>query len=80
MAEPKHMVPCFLCGRPFQFGPHLYEGRYIQQWDVSACKVCMSMSWDGIVPEHHPRLMAHLAKRGYTVRLNAKGWLNIPNS
>lgn len=75
----RHMVPCILCKRDFQFGPHRYAGRGLGQgWGVRICSICESANWDGIVPESHPDLMAHLKSRGVPIRLNSKGWLPIP--
>ena len=76
--EPKFMYDCDLCSRPFQFGPHVYQGRPIKTWDIMACGICTSQNWDGLVPERHHRLMAHLKERGIEVRLNDEGRLPIP--
>lgn len=77
-AEPKFMYDCFLCRRPFQFGPHVYNGRPIRQWDIIACDICISSNWDGLVPDQHPRLIERLKAKGIPIELNAKGWLPIP--
>ena len=74
----KIFYDCFLCQRPFQFGPHVYDGRHIPSWGVNICASCLKGNWDGIVPQRHPRLMQHLKDQGVTVTLNAKGWLPIP--
>lgn len=78
--DPKFMVDCFLCERPFQFGPHIYSGRPIQGWGVTFCLSCIRGNHDGIVTDLHPRLVAHLEKEGIPVHLNAKGWLDIPGA
>lgn len=77
-SEPKTLYDCFLCSRPFQFGPHVYAGRSIKAWDIIACDICTSSNWDGLVPQQHPRLIAHLKERGVEIRLNEEGWLPIP--
>jgi hypothetical protein len=69
---------CFLCGRSFQYGPHIYDGR--PQWDIMVCMPCIQGNWDGIVLENHPRLAEHLKAKGIPVQLNAKGWLDWPNA
>lgn len=78
MAEYKHMVPCFLCQRDVQFGPHVYDAKAVPQWGIYICRSCKAGNWDGIVLEMHPRLKAHLEKHGIPIKLNAKGWLDIP--
>jgi hypothetical protein len=40
---------CFLCTRPFQFGPHVYDGRHIGSWDIEVCGRCVRGNWDGIL-------------------------------
>ena len=78
MASDKFFYDCFLCNRPFQFGPHVYDGRPVRQWDILMCNRCLRGNWDGIVLEGHPKLQQHLAAKGLQVRLNASGWLDIP--
>lgn len=75
---PRHMVPCFLCKRDFQFGPHVYAGRGVAAWGIRICRLCEDGNWDGIVTSSHPDLMDHLKERGVEVRFNPKGWLPIP--
>jgi len=74
----KIMYDCSLCGRPFQYGPHIYNGRHIAAWDVQLCDICLRSNWDGIVPERAPRLLSHLKQRNIPIQLNASGWLDIP--
>ncbi len=72
-------IDCFLCRQKFRFGANIYDGRGIGAWGVSLCRICLSGNHDGIVLESHPRLEAHLKERGVPIRLNARGWLDIPN-
>ncbi|HAV49724.1 MAG TPA: hypothetical protein DCX75_05945 [Brevundimonas sp.] len=72
-------IDCFLCRQPFRFGAHIYDGRGIGDWGVTFCRTCISGNHDGIVLESHPRLVAHLKERGIEIRLNARGWLDIPS-
>ena len=76
--DGKTYYDCILCDRPFQFGPHVYNGRHIRQWDAQICDGCIHANWDGIMLEQHPRLAEHLRATGAQITLNAKGWLNIP--
>lgn len=78
MKNDKTYYDCILCDVPFQFGPHVYMGRHIAAWNVQICEVCIRANWNGIMTEQHPRLMEHLRKQGVPVKLNPKGWLNIP--
>ena len=63
MDGKKILYDCFLCDVPFQFGPHIYNGRYIGQWYVEICDYCLQSNWDGIVLEDHPRLKRHLTRK-----------------
>jgi hypothetical protein len=71
---------CFLCQQPFQFRPHAYDGRHVGSWDVEICSNCLKGSWDGNMPEQHPRLIEHLKARQIPIALNDMGLLNIPNA
>lgn len=74
----KIMYDCFLCQRPFQCGPHVYNGRPIPDWGIEMCNTCIKSNWDGIVPSTHPRLIEHFKANGLTPKLNASGWIIIP--
>lgn len=76
--DPKVMVDCFLCHRPFRFGPHVYDGRYVPALGIPICRSCEGANWDGIVPASHPDLIKHLEATGHEVRLNKNGWIDIP--
>lgn len=77
-ADPKFVAQCFLCKQGFQFGPHTYKGRRIPAWDIMICESCDNGNWDGVVPHTHPDLIQHLEKQGIGIRLNEKGWLDLP--
>lgn len=78
MEGEKILYDCFLCQRPFQFGPHIYDGRHIPQWGIQVCRTCVDSNWDGLVPEMHPRLVKYLEEKGIAIRLNKAGWIDIP--
>jgi hypothetical protein len=78
MQGDKIFYDCFLCDRPFQFGPHVYDGRFVRQWEIEICDSCIRGNWDGIVIEGHPRLEAHLKAKGIPITRNARGWVDIP--
>ena len=69
---------CFLCERPFQFGPHLYRGRLVRAWDIMVCDSCVRGNWDGVVPSMRPHLVPYLESKGVEGLFNEKGWINIP--
>ena len=70
------MVPCFFCGRQFQFGPHAYRGQHISRYQVTACEGCYAGNWDGWAPHFEARLVPHLRDKGLPIPpRNAKGWL-----
>jgi hypothetical protein len=69
---------CFLCGRPFKYGPNVYDGRVIPQWEITVCRTCYNSNRDGLVPQSHPRLIRHLEARGTPIKLNEKGWIDWP--
>jgi hypothetical protein len=71
------IYPCFLCNEPFQFGPHVYDGKHIRQWDITVCHRCYG-NRDGIVPEQNSRLVDHLNAKGIRVQLNDKGYIDWP--
>ena len=79
LRDGKVHYDCFICRRLFQFGEHVYDGRHIAEWDVQICRTCLSANWDGIVPQTHPDLVRHLEEKGIEIKLNAKGWLDIPS-
>jgi hypothetical protein len=78
VAETPHMIKCFLCELPFQFGPHVYNGRRIPEWDI-VCSGCYKGNWDGIVPETRPHLLPYLKSKGIDVKPNAQGWIDWPS-
>ncbi len=47
MSEDRFMFPCFMCGRQFQMGPHIYNGKFIDLYKISVCKGCYDSNWDG---------------------------------
>ena len=76
--DAKFYYDCFLCNRPFQFGPHIYDGRHIAAWNMEVCRRCYDSNWDGIVIEGRPKLVEHLKNIGVEIKRNAKGWVDLP--
>ena len=79
MDGEKILYECILCEVPFQFGPHVYNGRHIRQWDCEICDRCLKSNWDGVMLDRHQRLENHLRAKGIQFTLNPRGWLNIPS-
>lgn len=78
MTEINLHTTCFLCARNVQVGRHRYDGRMVPAWGIFICNNCRSGNWDGIVTTSAPRLIDHLKSKGIEIKLNAKGWLDIP--
>lgn len=76
MVEHKAMMRCFICDSEYQFGPHLYKGKYISRYKINVCKICYQGNWDGWGPDCEDRLIAHLKKEGIPIpERNTEGWL-----
>jgi len=81
MADDRVMYDCFLCKRPFQFGPHIYQGKPVKAWGgIMVCESCLEGNRDGIVPGTYPHLTEHLKARGTPIAFNTKGWIEWPKS
>ena len=70
---------CFLCKQFFRFGPSVYLGRRIPDWDIMVCDSCDIGNRDGVMPERRPHLTDHLIVRGIKYQFNRKGWLEFPS-
>lgn len=76
MNTEKHMVKCDVCGNSFQFGPHRYDGRKNQTYDIMVCNNCHNANWDGWAPHYEPQVTKNLSDRGLLLPpRNEKGWL-----
>jgi hypothetical protein len=69
---------CDLCGHKFPFSNGKYYGKKIANWDMMLCDICRKANWDGIVPETYPGFVRKLHALGIEVKLNDKGWIDIP--
>jgi hypothetical protein len=80
MSSDDTMIECFLCGREFQYGGHIYNGRRVPAWDVWLCDVCDKGNRDGIANLTYQKKVAkHLKTQGLPAPpLNDKGWVPIP--
>ena len=74
--DPSFMLFCFCCNTKFQFGQHIYDGRWIAKYGIAVCSVCYQSNWDGWAPLYESRLISHLYEEGLPVpERNEKGWL-----
>jgi len=69
---------CFVTGKKFRYGPHIYEGRRVAAWDEMISNEAEKWNADGIVPSTYPHVIKALEEKGIEVKLNEKGWLPIP--
>ncbi len=69
---------CFLCGRSFECGPHLYKGRHIDTWNISVCQGCHSSPFGEVPPIYTSKVRRHLDERGIQYRRNSQGWIEWP--
>jgi hypothetical protein len=71
----KIMQTCGLCGASFQFGPHVYDGKYITRYQLAVCHGCWRSNHDGWSPSLEAKFIAHLKAKGVPLpERNAKGW------
>lgn len=69
------MITCDLCTRSFQFGPHRYDGKPLNHYQMSVCSICLSSNWDGVGPIYEPIFEAHLIAHSIALpQRNSKGW------
>jgi hypothetical protein len=73
---PKFMKRCVVCGCEFQFGIHVYDGKYIPTYEIMVCSGCYQANWDGWAPDHEPAVTRKLREQGKPIpERNEKGWL-----
>jgi len=70
------IIKCPLCSSMFKWGPHRYDGRETQRYDLKVCNMCWQQNWDGWSPEYESILLKHLEEKGLPIpERNAKGRL-----
>jgi len=76
MSKEKFMLQCFMCGKEFQFSPHIYAGTHIPAYNITVCDTCYGMNSDGWHPDYTAKLIAHLKKENLPIpERNENGWL-----
>lgn len=63
MGKLKFMSKCELCGSEYQQGPHLYEGRHSQLFDLWVCSTCWEYNWDGWADHYEEKLLKHIESK-----------------
>ncbi len=67
---------CFLCGREFDFGPHVYDGKFLSSYKISLCMNCYNSNYDGYAANNGNKIIKHLTSMNLDVpELNSKGLL-----
>lgn len=64
MKDWKHYETCFFCGSKFQMGRGVYDGKWINEYQVSTCKTCYEANHDGWMPDYGAKLLEHLRSKG----------------
>ncbi|WP_137405873.1 MULTISPECIES: hypothetical protein [Sphingobium] len=71
-------INCEVCGRPKDYGPHVYDLRKLQGYGIMACTICCSANEDGWGPFPEPIILKRLEEKGIEPpKRNAKGWLPL---
>jgi hypothetical protein len=75
--DKRFTLNCFACGEEFQMGLHsVYEGKFVQRYDITVCDSCYKGNWDGWHPKLEQSLIDHLEERGLPIpERNEQGWL-----
>ncbi len=81
--EPPKLLPniveefkteCDICGATLQCDPDFYAGKYIKRYQITICKSCCGVNWDGWAPCYEPLFERLLNKKNIPKpKRNAKG-------
>lgn len=58
------METCFFCERKFQFGEHVYAGKWLKEFGIIICNICKDMNWDGLSSGYEQKFLGHLQENG----------------
>ena len=67
MNDVKFMYTCDLCGAEYQFGRHIYDGKYIPRYKLNVCMNCYSGNHDGWSPHDERIILKHIEENGLSV-------------
>jgi hypothetical protein len=66
---------CKLCGSKFQFGPHVYDGKWLNYYKMTLCRTCYDINWDGFAPHYEGVIERHLVAEDIPLPArNRSGW------
>jgi hypothetical protein len=78
VTQVKHTQRCDVCGSSVQFGPGIYDGKYVAAYLIFACSACLRGNWDGWAPQFEAAVTRHLIEKALPIPArNAKGWLPV---
>ena len=67
---------CPLCAAHFKWGPHRFDGRKIEPYDIIVCNACWQRSWSGWGQPLDKGILQHLTERGLPIpERNERGLL-----
>lgn len=70
------MFPCDICGQQFQFGCHVYDGKFIPTYKLTVCITCFNANHDGWAPHYEQKILSHLERNRVKLpERNENGWL-----
>jgi hypothetical protein len=76
VADPKVIYRCEVCGQEFQYGPYVYNGKFIPAYQIMVCSGCYASNWDGWAPQFEAAVKRKLTEEGLPIPArNPKGWL-----
>lgn len=76
MSSEHYKKKCQVCSREFDYGPHVYQGRYLPRYQMVACNSCLRAHHDGWGLEAEKCILQHLNQSGIDVpERNAVGLL-----
>jgi hypothetical protein len=69
---------CKICNRAFDYGPHVYYGKYLPRYQMMVCTLCLRANNDGWNPEAEKCIFEHPKQKKLDLpERNAAGWLPI---
>ncbi|GMU68247.1 MAG: hypothetical protein AMXMBFR37_05800 [Steroidobacteraceae bacterium] len=68
MPSERLLFACDVCGKPYQHGPHRYEGHKLDLYGgIMACGSCWDCNHDGWAPHLERAILGHLDRLGLPV-------------
>ena len=67
MTEDKKTHQCFICPNKFQMEEHVYDGKWISDYQIEVCMSCWNGNWDGWPGDRSEKIIKHLKENGLPV-------------